>query len=115
MSKRIIRSSSPKSASASAREFCFADARRPEEEEAPDRAARVAEAGSRAAHCFCDRDYRLLLTDDPLVERLLEPQQALALLLGQSGDGNPRLPRNHLRNVLGRDLGGACTPLPSLT
>ena len=54
-------------------ELSLADPGRAEEQEAADRPARVAEAGSGAARCFCDRGYRLLLADDPRVERLLEP------------------------------------------
>ena len=90
-----------------ARELGLPDSGGPEEEEAADRAIRVAEAGAGAAHSLGDRRHGLVLADNPLVQLLLEAQQPLALFGCQLRDRDPRGPRDDLGDVLGRHLGRA--------
>ena len=67
-------------------ELGLADAGRAEEEEAADRPTRIAESRARAPDRVGDRRYRLFLSDDAVVELLLQLQEALSLLGGELGD-----------------------------
>ena len=87
-----------------ARQLGLADARRPKEQEAPDGALRVPEPGPAPANGLGDRLHRLVLPDHPLVQPLLELEQPVALLLGQLRDGDAGRTRDHLGDVLHRDL-----------
>jgi hypothetical protein len=62
------------------RELCLADPGRAEEEEAPVGPVRISEPGARAPHRLGDRRHRFFLADDPPVELLFKPHQALSLL-----------------------------------
>ena len=68
----------------------LADARGTEEEEAADRAVRVCDACTRALDCLGDEAHGLVLTDDTLVNDLVEAQQLFALTLHQTADGDAR-------------------------
>ncbi len=63
----------------------LADAGRAEEQERTDRALGVAQADTAAADRLGDCGDRFVLADHALVQRILEVQQALALVLGQLG------------------------------
>ena len=68
----------------------LADARGAEEEEAADRAVRVCNAGARALDGLGHEAHGLVLTDDALVNDLVEAQQLFALALHQAADGDAR-------------------------
>mmetsp|Transcript_14542 Transcript_14542/g.36567 ORF Transcript_14542/g.36567 Transcript_14542/m.36567 type:complete len:459 (+) Transcript_14542:663-2039(+) len=84
-------------------EFGFADARGPAEDEGGDGAIRALESGAGPADGLRDRNHGLLLADDPLVQRVLERDEARRLVgrdllhrnTGPSGD--------HLGDVVLRD------------
>ena len=105
MSNRIIRSSSPNSdLGERPRELRLPDARRPEEQEAPDGALRVPETRPATANGLGDGLYGLVLTDHPLVEPLLQLEEPVALLLRELRDRDAGGSRDHLRDVLDGDL-----------
>ena len=66
----------------------LADTGRAEEQERTDRALRVAQADTAAADCLGNCGYSLALTDDTLMQRILEVQQTLSLVLGQLSNRN---------------------------
>jgi hypothetical protein len=66
-----------------ARELRLADAGRPQEQEAAVRTAGVGEPGAGATNRLCDGLDGLVLTDDALVQALLELQEPVPLLLRQ--------------------------------
>ncbi len=70
--------------------FRFADARRTEQQERPERSARLLQSGARAAHRFADRDERVVLAHDTLGQALLHAEQLLALGFEQPHGGNAR-------------------------
>ena len=69
-------------------ELGLADARRAEEDERADRPAGVLDAGAGADDGVGHEADGLVLTDDPLVEDLVEAQQLLALALLEPADGD---------------------------
>ena len=68
----------------------LANARGAEEEEAADGAVRVRDACARALDGLGDEAHRLVLTDNALVDNLVEAQQLFALALHQAADGDAR-------------------------
>ena len=82
----------------------LADAGRPEEQEGAHRAARVVQAGPRAAHRLRDRLDGAVLADDAGVEALFHSEQLLALALQHSRDGHARPARDDARDMLAGDL-----------
>ena len=64
----------------------LADARRAEEQEAADWAVRVGDTGAGAQDRVRDLLHGLVLTDDPLMQRVRQAQQLFALTLDQLGD-----------------------------
>ena len=84
----------------------FAHAGGAEEHEDADRAARILESGAGAAHGFGQRDDRLLLPHDPLVNVLLHVQQPLGFLRRDLHHGDARPHRNDLGDVLGEHIRG---------
>src|SRR3954469_9099335 len=134
MSSRIIRSSSPNSASASARASSVLptpvgprNRKLPigrSGSPSPTRERRTASAATRTASSWTttrarvrraagplgDPPARLVLAHDPLVQVLLEIQQPLHLLLGEPADRDPGGPGHHRGAVLdphARDAGVA--------
>ena len=85
-----------------AAQLCFAHARRPEEEERPDRPPRIFDADSAPTDGARHSAYRLVLPHNARMKRRLQRQQSCALALIQPRDGNPRPVREHRRNVLRR-------------
>src|SRR6185436_17360193 len=85
-----------------ARQLGLPDARRPEEDERPDGAVRVLDAGTGAEHGMRHRGDRLFLADDALMQVLLEAQELLALDELRDRDAGPA--RHHLGDVLLVDL-----------
>ena len=77
----------------------LADAGRAEEQEAADRPVRVAEPGAGAPYRLGHRLDRLVLADDPLVQVLLQREQAILLLLGELRDRDAGRPRDDLGDV----------------
>ena len=84
----------------------LADAGGAEEDERADRALGILEPGAGAADGLGDRVDRLVLADDPLVQRVLHVQQPLGLLLGDARDRDAGPHRHDLGDVLFGDLGG---------
>ena len=81
------------------REFRLADAGRPEEEERSDRPVGIGESRPRSTHSLGHRGHGLVLSDHPVVQRVLEAEQFLALLSGQLRHRDSGLPRHHLGDV----------------
>ena len=89
ISIRISAFSSPNIASASALlSSVLPTPVRAEEQERTDRALRVTQADTAAADGLGNRGDGFALADDALVQRILEVQQALTLVLGQLSDRN---------------------------
>ena len=118
MSSRTIRSSSPNSASASAR----ASSVLPTPVGPRNRKLPIGRSGSprpareRRTASATTLD-RLVLPDHPLVQVLLQAEQPLPLLLGELADRDAGGPGHHLGDVLDADLGDAGPsppPLPGL-
>ena len=76
------------------------DAGRAEEDERADGSLGILEPGPGAADGLGDDPDRLLLADDPGVERLLHVQQPLGLLLGDAGDRDAGPHRHDLGDLL---------------
>src|SRR5581483_9295851 len=87
-----------------ARELGLADARGAEEDERAGRPLRVLDACAGAADRLRDRDDRLLLADDALVELLLHADEAGRLGLGELEDGDARPHRDDVGDLLLADL-----------
>ena len=68
-----------------ARKLRLSDARGAEEHERAHRALLVAQAGARTAYRVGDGDDGVVLADNPLVQTVLQVQEALGLLLHQPG------------------------------
>ena len=68
----------------------LANARGAEEEKAADGAVRIRNACARALDGLGDEAHRLVLTDNALVNDLVEAQQLFALTLHQAADGDAR-------------------------
>ena len=85
-------------------ELGLAHAGRPEEDERTDRTLRILEPGPRPADGLRDDPDRLLLADDPAVERLLHVEQALRFLLGDARHRDARPHRDDLGDLLLVDL-----------
>ncbi len=83
------------------RQLRLADARRTEEQEAADRPVRAGQARAGTQHGVRDDPYGLLLAHHPLVQMLLQAQQAVLLLLGEPADRDARLPGHDLGDRLG--------------
>ena len=79
------------------------DAGRAEEQERTDRALGVAQADTAAADRLGDRGDGFVLADDTLVQRILEMQQALALVLGQLGYRHAGPAGNHGCDIVRSD------------
>ena len=86
------------------RRLGLADAGRAEEDERADRSLRVLQAGTRAADGAGDRLDRVLLADDPVVQRRFHLQEPLGLLAGDAHQRDARPHRDDLRDVLFRDI-----------
>src|SRR5918999_6029244 len=104
MSILTVAASSPKRASASARQLGLADAVGTEEQKAAEGLVRVREPGAGASYGFGHRLDGLFLADDALVELAFQAQQALTLLLGELAHRDTGGPRDDLGDVLGRHL-----------
>ena len=89
----------------------LAHARGAEEQERTDGALGVLDADPAAADRAGHRAHGLILADHALVQRLLQMQQPLALILGQPRDGNTRPAGDHGGDVL---LGDAAVRLGEL-
>jgi hypothetical protein len=87
------------------RQLGLPNTRRPEKEEAAYRTVGVREPCPGPPYSLGNRIDGLLLSDDALVELLLQPEQTLALLFGELADLYPGRPRDDLGNVFGRYLG----------
>ena len=81
-------------------ELRLPDAGRPEEDERADRALGILEPGAGPANGLGDDPDRLLLADDPVVERVLHVEQPLRLLLGDAGDRDAGPHRDDLGDLL---------------
>ena len=86
-------------------EFRLAHARRPQEDERPDRLVGVLEARPGAPHRLRHGPHRLVLVDEAAVQLLLHPQQPRLLLLGEFGDRDAGPARQDLGHVLARHHG----------
>ena len=71
-------------------QLSLANARRTKEEERADRPVRVLDAGTAAQDGLADLFDRLILTDDALVERIIQMQQFFALAFHQFGNRDAR-------------------------
>ena len=106
MSSRIIRLSSPNSASARARASSVLPTPvGPRNRKLPAGPGRVAQPGPRPADRLGYRLDRLVLADDPVVQVLLQAQQPVFLLLGELAHRDAGGPRHHLGDVVRGDLG----------
>src|SRR5205814_10644203 len=100
-----------------ARELGLAHAGRAEEDERPGRPLRILDAGTRAADGLGDRDDRLLLADDALVQLLLHADEPRGLGLGELEDGDAGPHRDDVGDLLLPDLRlllGALVRAPAL-
>src|SRR5262249_20674566 len=92
------------------------DTGRAEEDERPDGALGVLQAGPRAANSPGHRGDRIVLADDPTVEGFLHPRELLGLLLLELGERNPGPPGDDELDVLFADRLGSLplvlVPLP---
>ena len=116
MSIRIIASSLPNMNSASARtSSVFPTPEWAEEDKRADRSTRVLRASPRPADRLGDHRDRLVLTLDPVVERLFHLEEPARLLLGDPHHRDAGPHRDHVRDVLGRHhrLVGALLGLPA--
>src|SRR6266487_2161744 len=86
------------------RQLGLADAGRPQEDERADRTLGIFQAGARAPHRLRDRDDRLLLADDAIVQEVLHLEQPGRLIPLQSLDRNARPHADHLGDVLLSDI-----------
>ncbi len=89
----------------SLRQLRLADTGGPEEQEAPDRATLVAHPGAVASHGFGDRDDRVVLADDPLVQLGLEPSEALTVGFADAADRDAGRTRDHCSDLQFTDHG----------
>mmetsp|Transcript_67005 Transcript_67005/g.216608 ORF Transcript_67005/g.216608 Transcript_67005/m.216608 type:complete len:549 (+) Transcript_67005:866-2512(+) len=83
----------------------LAHTRGPAEDEGGDGPAGALEPGPGPAHGLGDGSNSLLLTDDTLVERVIQGQEAHTLVRVDLLDGHARPGRDHLRHVVLRDNG----------
>jgi len=90
----------------------LADARRPQEDERPDRAAGVLQPGAGPAHGLADRVDRLVLADDALVQLGFHLQQPLGFLLGDGRDRDAGPHADHFRHVFRRQAGALGFRIP---
>src|ERR1700733_3153726 len=98
-----------------ARNFCFANAGWPEEQEASDGTARSFESSAAAANCAGKRGDGFILTDDALVKFDFDAQQFLLLVFLNGSDGDTRPARNHFFDIFARDdAGGRFVELQTL-
>src|SRR5690606_9408774 len=87
------------------RELGLAHTGWPQEDERPDGAARILDAGPRADDGVGNESYGLVLADDALAQDLVEAQQLLPLPFLQPADRDPGPGRDHLGDlVLGHHL-----------
>src|SRR3954447_16957485 len=87
-----------------ARELRLADPGRPEEDERADRPARVLDPRAGADDGVGDEADRLVLSDDALVQDLVEAQELLALALHQPRDRDAGPARHDLADLVVGDL-----------
>src|SRR5262249_55662500 len=87
-----------------ARELGLADAGRAEEDEAAGRALRVLDARAGAADRLRNRDDRLFLADDALVQLLLHAAETRGPGLGELEDGDARPHRDDVGDLFLADL-----------
>ena len=78
----------------------FAHARGTEKEKRADGPLRIAQSRAGAAQRAGDLPHRLILPHHARVERVLQPQQPLALILCQARDGHARPGGDHRGHVL---------------
>jgi hypothetical protein len=83
-------------------ELGLADARRPQKQEAADGLARVPQAHSAAADRLGDRQHRVVLADDALLQLVLHPEELGGLLLHHLRDRDAGPRGDHVRHVLRR-------------
>ena len=83
-----------------ARKLRLADARRAEKDERADRPLRILDARASADDCVGDELDGLVLTDDTLVQHLVQAQQLLPLALEQPGYRDARPARNDLGDLV---------------
>ncbi len=88
-------------------QFRLSHARGSEEEEGCDGTAAVAQPGARQTHGIGYGSYRLVLTDDPLMQTLFHLHQPGALLRGELCHRNAGQTRNDLCHILDAHLIGA--------
>ena len=106
MSMRIIRSSLPNSASASARASSVLPTPvGPRNRKLPIGPVGVGQARAGAAHRLGDGRDRVVLADDPLVQVPLELEQPVPFLLGELRDRDAGRPGDDLGDVGRADLG----------
>ena len=80
-------------------QFRLAHPRRPQKDKAADRPPGIAEAGTGPADGFGNRRYRLLLPNQPLMQRFLHIDQPLCLPLQQPPGRDTRPAGNQLGNI----------------
>ena len=85
------------------RQFGFADAGGPEEDERADRAIRVLQPRASATHGGRDGMHSLGLADDTLGKLLLHVEELFLLAFEHAVDRHAGPPRDDLRHVVGRD------------
>jgi hypothetical protein len=88
---------------------------RPQEDERPDRPLGVLQAGARPPHGLGDGFNRLILADDPAVQRRLHLQQPLRFLFGDLHHRHAGPHRDDFGDVVGRDARAVLAPLPAGT
>ena len=84
-------------------QFGLADTRRSQENEGPDRLARLLEAGPRAANGATNRGNGFFLTHDTLVEKILHVQQLFRLFFFEFEERNTRDFGDHKTDFFGPD------------
>src|ERR1035438_8372932 len=90
----------------SARDFGFAYASRPQEQEGTNRAVRALQSRTRTPDCAGQGADRFILGDDALVQLFFDAQQLLRLFFFDRGDGNAGPARYHVLDVLPTDYAG---------
>src|SRR5206468_2543409 len=83
-----------------ARQLDLADTRRTEKQERADRAMKVQQSDAAAPNGIGNGVHSLVLTDDTLVEIILEVDELLHLALHQTTHRDPNDLKDHLRNIL---------------
>ena len=85
-------------------ELCLADTRRAKEDKRADRTVRILDSGTCTQNRLADSGHRLILSDNALMEHILQTEQLLALTRHHLRDGDTRPAADDAGNILLADL-----------